>query len=250
MSCELTQTAIHGYFDGELDAVRTAEFERHLVACAECKASLEQMKSLRARLRQPEFYEHASPQLHRQIRRQLGPITPDKPIPAFTRRAFLLPVLATVAVALGLTMFWFLSQSHTKTQLIASELIDAHVRSLQPGHLTDVESTDQHTVKPWFDGRLDFIPPVSDYSQQRFPLLGGRLDVVNGHRVADVVYARRKHIVNLFVWPSVGKEKIRDGSGAGQGYNWIAWQSRDMQFCLVSDVSAVDLHELKDLIGQ
>ena len=131
---------------------------------------------------------------------------------------------------------------------ITAELIDAHVRSLQPGHLIDVQSTDQHTVKPWFDGKLSFIPPVTDYSGQGFPLLGGRLDVVDGNSIAALVYGRRKHIVSLFVWPRRNSERISDDSGSRQGYNWSTWQSGDMEFCLVSDASADDIRELRSLI--
>jgi anti-sigma factor RsiW len=114
--------------------------------------------------------------------------------------------------------------------------------------LTDVESTDQHTVKPWFDGKLAFIPPVGDYSGQGFPLLGGRLDVLEGESIAGLVYGRRKHIINLFVWPATGRKHPGDASGSRQGYNWRAWRSGDMQYCLVSDVSAADLQTLQSLI--
>ena len=138
--------------------------------------------------------------------------------------------------------------SQRQSTRITAELIDAHVRSLQPGHLTDVQSTDQHTVKPWFDGKLDFIPPVADYSEQGFPLVGGRLDVVDGHTVAALVYSRRKHFVDLFIWPARESERLSDNSGSRQGYNWMTWRSGDMQFCLVSDAAATDLRDLKDLM--
>jgi len=103
-------------------------------------------------------------------------------------------------------------------------------------------------VKPWFDGKLDFIPPVADYSEQGFPLVGGRLDVVDGHNVAALVYSRRKHFVNLFVWPARESDKLSDNSGSRQGYNWMTWRSGDMQFCIVSDAAATDLRDLKDLM--
>jgi len=122
------------------------------------------------------------------------------------------------------------------------------VRSLQPGHLTDVLSTDQHTVKPWFDGKLDFIPPVSDFSEQGFPLVGGRLDLIDGHDAAALVYSRRKHLINVFVWPYGGKESSLVNSGSRQGYNWLRWQSNEMEFCLVSDASLDDLRELQRML--
>ncbi len=250
MSCELAQTTVHGYFDNELDAVRAAEFERHLETCAECQASLERMELLRTRLQGGGLYEHASPALRERVRKQLALDAETDRLPArFFPRWFLAPAFAILAVAVGVSIFLLLIQPQMRTARITAELIDAHVRSLQPGHLADVQSTDQHTVKPWFDGKLDFIPPVSDYSEQGFALLGGRLDVVDGHSVAALIYGRRKHLINLFVWPARGTVRLADNSGLRQGYNWISWRSGDMQFCLVSDVSAADLREFSALLN-
>src|SRR5262249_17138464 len=128
-----------------------------------------------------------------------------------------------------------------------SAVVDAHLRSLQPGHLTDVVSTDQHTVKPWFDGKLDFAPPVRDLSTQGFPLQGGRLAVVRGRTVAVLVYGRRKHIINVFIWPTSEKDEA-PRSGSQLGYNWIDWRKAGMELCAVSDVSASDLEELQRLL--
>lgn len=253
MNCDLARTTIHGYFDGELDAVRSTEFECHLERCAECQAVLEGIESLHTQLQEGSLYVHASPELHDRIRNQLAQaagttrVTPEHS----WGRWFLLPTVgALAAAAAAITIIFFVVQLHTQSSRITAELIDAHVRSLQPGHLMDVESTDRHTVKPWFDGRLDFIPPVFDYSGQGFPLVGGRLDVVNGRNVAALVYSRRKHFINLFVWPYREREFDFDNSGSRQGYNWVSWQSGDMRFCLISDAAASDLRELKDFIRQ
>jgi anti-sigma factor RsiW len=249
MNCELAQTTIHGYFDGELDAVRSAEFERHLEHCAECQVALEGIESLRTQLQQSHLYAHASPQLREKVRKQLAQASGTGRVSAgHWRRWFLVPTFGAMAAAAAvIAIILFVVPSRTQSPLTA-ELIDAHVRSLQPGHLMDVVSTDQHTVKPWFDGKLDFIPPVSDYAAQGFPLLGGRLDVVDGHNVAALVYSRRKHYINVFVWPYREKEPGFASSGSRQGYNWVAWQSGDTRFCLVSDAALSDLRELKDLI--
>ena len=249
MNCELAKSTVHGYFDGELDAVRSSEFERHLEACAECRRQLEDMQSLRTQLQESNLYQYASPHLRQQVRRQLLQAGNTKQVKFPAIRAWsLLPtfgVLTTLAALLTVMLFVF--QRHAESTRIAAELIDAHVRSLQPGHLTDVESTDQHTVKPWFDGKLDFVPPVSDFSQQGFPLVGGRLDILDGHSVAALVYSRRKHFINVFVWPQRQKELSFPSSGSHEGFNWLRWQSGDMQFCLVSDAAPLDLRELKDL---
>jgi anti-sigma factor RsiW len=248
--CEFSPITVHGYVDGELDAVRSAEFERHLENCAECQATLQRVKSLRGRLQRSDLYEYASPQLQERVREQLGLADGAVRTPAiFSNIRFLLPAFAGLAAVAAFLIVFFAMPQRAQTARITAELIDAHVRSLQPGHLIDVQSTDQHTVKPWFDGKLDFIPPVADYSGQGFPLLGGRLDVVDGRSVAGVVYGRRKHLINLFAWPARSRIRLSDASGSLQGYNFVMWRSGDMQLCLVSDVSAADLHSLKNLIS-
>jgi len=249
VTCELSRTAVHGYLDGELDAVRAAEFERHIEECAECRSVLEQMESLRSQLRQNDLYEHAPLRLEERIRKQLSLGSAVRAEPAMWWHRWL--VAPAFAVAAVVAVFWlalWLVQPHTRSAEITAELIDAHVRSLQPGHLTDVISTDQHTVKPWFDGKVDFIPPVADYSDKGFTLTGGRLDVVDDHNVAVLVYARGKHVVNLFVWPTRKAAPVSDSSGSREGYNWILWHSGDMTFCLVSDAAPASLAQLKDMI--
>jgi anti-sigma factor RsiW len=160
-----------------------------------------------------------------------------------------LPAFAGLAaIAAGLIVALLLLPAQRQSTRITAALVDAHVRSLQPGHLTDVVSSDQHTVKPWFDGKLDFIPPVSAYAAQGFPLLGGRLDVVDLHNVAALVYGRRKHVINLFIWPARDAPRLSDNSGTRQGYHWLTWQADDMQYCLVSDVAPGDLRELEELL--
>ena len=249
MNCELAETTIHGYFDGELDAVRSAEFEQHLEHCSRCQSVLEGLESLRTNLQQGNLYEPASPELREKLLRQIAGETCEvrsENGSAFKR--WFLPAFGTLAAAAALiAIVLFVMPSSTQSTLTA-ELIDAHVRSLQPGHLFDVQSTDQHTVKPWFDGKIDFIPPVSDFTAQGFPLVGGRLDVVDGHNVAVLVYGRRKHLINVFIWPRRAKETSAEGSGSRQGYNWVAGESGDMQIYLVSDAGLSDLRELKSLI--
>lgn len=245
MACESLET-VHGYFDGELDAARAAEFERHLRSCDDCRSRLEQIKSLSLRLRTADLNERTSAELRERLQKQIGLLSGTAATSPW--RWLFAPALALVIVAAVFALALALVQPHTNSARITAELIDAHVRSLQPGHLTDVLSTDQHTVKPWFDGKLDFIPPVSDFSEQGFPLEGGRLDVVDGHTVAALVYGRRKHMINLFVWPDRGSATLSDSTGSRQGYNWLLWKSGDMRLCLVSDASLEDLRELRGLI--
>jgi anti-sigma factor RsiW len=248
VTCDLRETTLHGYHDGELDAVRAAEFERHLEHCLECRASLEEMQALGNRLRQNDLYERSSTELRQRLTKELGLGQHTPATRVGSLRWLLVPAFAVAVVAIVAVLARFPTQPRILASATASELIDAHVRSLQPGHLTDVLSTDQHTVKPWFDGKLDFVPPVSDFAEQGFPLVGGRLDVLNGHDVAALVYARRKHTINLFVWPARQGEASLYGWGARDGYNWGMWQAGDMNFCVVSDAAQSDLRELQQLI--
>ena len=165
--------------------------------------------------------------------------------------------LATAAsIILAAALVWTLVPGlpgHRRPGMIAEEVVSSHIRSLQAGHLIDIESTDQHTVKPWFDGKLDFAPPVKDFSDQGFPLVGGRLDYLNHRNVAALVYGRRKHFINVFIWPvdesAVSAVLPRQSVGM-QGYNVICWQHAGMNFCAVSDDNAIDLQVLVDLLQQ
>jgi len=252
MKCELAGTTVHAYFDGELDAIRSAEFEVHADNCAECQAQLKALGIIRKQIKENDLFERASLQLAKRVHTQIsqdGNESPDR----FLRpqKVVLISSLAVVAATvISFAILFFIFQSHSQSSRVTVALLDAHVRSLQSGHLTDILSTDQHTVKPWFDGKLDFIPPVTDFSQQGFPLIGGRLDVIDGHNAAALAYGRRKHIINLFVWLQRAHDESLSSSGSQQGYNWLRWQSNHMEFCLVSDTSDEDLRTLKDFIRQ
>jgi anti-sigma factor RsiW len=251
VNCELTQTVLHGYLDGELDAARAADFERHLISCSDCVAALETHESLRSSLVHARLYERAPNSLRQKVQAQLGGSVRSSVVPIGNPAPWRwLAVAATflLAVFLGWRLFPLLRGNQEETTL-ASAIVDAHLRSLQPGHLEDVQSTDQHTVKPWFDGRLDFAPPVHDFVNEGFPLQGGRLDVVHGRTVAVLVYARRKHLINVFVWPTTEPDS-EPLSGSQLGYHWTDWRKSGMEMCAVSDVSPSDLSELQRLLMQ
>ncbi|HKS68411.1 MAG TPA: anti-sigma factor [Candidatus Acidoferrales bacterium] len=247
MSCDLPRTVLHGYFDGELDPVRAAEFETHLEHCPECVAAFEAEESLRSSIKSAQLYEKAPAPLRSKV---LSQTRRHSRFPARLRLPLWTWVVATAAVILFAFAGWrILPGPRNNSQVLAAEILDAHLRSLQPGHLVDVTSSDQHTVKPWFDGRLDFSPPVPDFAEEAFPLRGGRLDAIDAHSVAVLVYGRRKHVVNVFLWP-VKEADAAPRSGSLQGYHWIVWRKGGMEFWVVSDTSLADLEELQKLFSQ
>lgn len=250
MSCDFSGTLLHAYLDSELDPVRAAEFERHLESCRECTNTLGAAESLRSSLQRAQLYETAPLELRKKIRAELK--APSAEVKNSRVAAWRWLAVAAAILLVSATA-WFAMPFFRSTgpeQVTAAEVIDAHIRSLQPGHLTDVTSTDQHTVKPWFDGKLDFVPPVHDFMDEGFPLLGGRLDVLGGRNVAALVYGRRKHFVNVFVWPTKEPDTPIHPPGSRQGYQWVHWRHQGMEFCAVSDTSAQDLHDLAQLFVQ
>jgi len=252
VSCDYTHTALHGYLDGELDASRSAEFERHLEGCRECAKALETQESLRSILRRSGLCESAPNSLRKKIRAELDartsvPIT--ERIPVWRWAA----VAASIVLVAAISWYaWPGSGSATRNPaappFTAAELIDAHIRSLQPGHLTDVASTDQHTVKPWFNGKLDVSPPVIDLTAQGFTLIGGRLDYLDARAIGAVVYRRRQHIINLFVAQTPNIERRAAKTETIQGFNIRRWSDRGLNYWAISDLGADELDEFGEKI--
>lgn len=247
MPCEFSKLHVHAYIDGELDAAGSANFEQHLKTCPDCASTVDSAESLRSSLRQAELYERAPLGLRSRILSSLPLLVPSVKREPFPVRWLALAAGLLLAALLGREIFVATAWLAQKPLAIAA--VDAHLRSLQPGHLTDVGSSDQHTVKPWFDGRVDFAPPVKDFAADGFPLLGGRLDVLDGRTVAALVYGRRKHIISVFLSRSQGSETL-SSAGDIRGYHWLAWQSDGFVYCAVSDVSPTDLQQLQGLLSR
>jgi len=246
MSCNQAPW-LHGYFDGELDAVRAEELEAHLEGCDDCRRALATQEALRHALRGPELYAKAPASLRSRLNAPLP--TPRVAVGArgpYGRGLAAAASLVIVLVGAWQAVNW---RAAIADREVAKQVLDAHLRSLQLTHLTDVASTDQHTVKPWFVGKLDFAPPVADFAGDGFPLVGGRLDVVGGRSVAALVYSRRRHVINLFVWPSEAPDAA-PRSGTERGYAWTRWTRGGMSFWAVSDAAASDLEELARLVSR
>jgi mycothiol system anti-sigma-R factor len=249
VSCERTSFVLHAYFDGELDAADVPEFERHLESCPDCAAALAVQETLRSSLKGSKLRERAPESLRRKLAAEITEPIPRAATPSSSTtkwRALALAASFLLVVAIGWRYLEGPNGTGDDATLFPS-IVDAHLRSLQPGHLIDVVSTDQHTVKPWFDGKIDFAPPVRDLAPDGFPLEGGRLDAISGRTVAVVVYARRKHVINVFVWPTT-KQDAAPTSGSRLGYNWVEWRKDGMETIAVSDVSAADLNALWQLL--
>jgi anti-sigma factor RsiW len=240
-SCEEMRLLIQADLDGELDAAATAALAAHVADCPGCAALQRELTGLTARLR-GELRPYSAPEgLRRAVAARLGPAAPPPPS-GFRRR--LLPFAtfgAGAAIAACLALLLLPRGADPDVELVAD-----HIRALQPGHLTDVLSSDQHTVKPWFDGRIDYAPPVRDFATQGYPLIGGRLDYIHDRPVAALVYRRDKHLIDLYVWPDNGAASA-PALEARNGYNIVRWTEGGMAFRAVSDVEAAQLRDFAEL---
>jgi anti-sigma factor RsiW len=211
--------------------------------------TLEAQETLRSTIQRAQLYEPLPLGLENKVRHQLKAATAPPTKAKFYAWRWL--AAAAVLVLFAGVTWRILPKVRPDTELSASvtEIVDAHIRSLQPGHMTDVASTDQHTVKPWFDGKVPYAPPVRDFAEEGFPLIGGRLDVLRGQTVAALVYGRRKHFISVFVFPA-GESEAEQHTGTRNGYNWISWRQGELRVCAVSDVNRDDLAALKELISR
>ncbi|MBU6417260.1 MAG: anti-sigma factor [Xanthomonadaceae bacterium] len=245
MNCRDARLLLHAWLDDELDAADSLALTRHLADCADCTQRVRVHVQLRDALRKAELYRPASTKLRERIAAQL-------PRPAGLARAavaarsprsgwrFAVAALAALFVIAASFAGWQTLQLRRQDSnaLIAAAVSD-HVRSLLPGHLIDVRTSDQHTVKPWFDGRVDFSPQVKDLSAQGFELVGGRLDVLDGRQVAALVYRRHLHMINVFQWP--GGAAIAGSAHTRDGYRVLQWNQDGLHFVAVSSVAEGDL---------
>jgi anti-sigma factor RsiW len=241
MNCQQIQKLIHAHHDGELDAANTLQVDEHLADCPSCFTALRQLSVLRGALQNDGLRYSAPSGLRQTVRRAIAQnaAAEREPVPSqfwLQRSGW----IAAAAVIVASFLILEIRPSRDDDRLLA-ELTSSHVRSLMANHLTDVTSTDQHTVKPWFDGKLDFAPPVRDLRESGFPLLGGRLDFVDGHPAAALVYGRQKHFLNLFVWPAKTATPAKLQTTQRNGYNLAQWSDGKMNFGAVSDLNATDL---------
>jgi len=265
MTCDQITTLLDPFVDGELDAASMARVVEHVSTCAPCADRLKSLRDLSSAIRQ-ELPALAAPDtLRAQVEQSLraapidAPPAQDQSQPSAgrQRRSMLGAItwrrqLAAAALLLVTGAAFQIGRIEGRAAEHGAEMRDAvvasHVRSLQAGHLLDVPSSDRHTVKPWFNGRVDFSPTVVDLSAQGFPLLGGRLDYIGGRPVAALVYGRERHVINVFVWPAASGDVNPPRESGLNGYHVRSWQAGGMRYWAVSDVADADLDSLVALL--
>ncbi|HYK17219.1 MAG TPA: anti-sigma factor [Bryobacteraceae bacterium] len=241
MTCEDARGLLTAYVDEELDVAHSLEVEKHLETCEACARIVESQEKVRSAIQASGLsYEPPASldaRIESTIRRSAKPA--GRPPMSWPWLA------AAAAILLALVLLGRLPMSRVPASdtLIAQEVLDSHLRSMMPGHLTDVESSDQHTVKPWFDGKIDFAPSVVDFAADGFPLAGGRKDSISGRTVAALVYRRNKHLINVYIWPSSAPNSAPT-SAALQGYNLLHWTQGGFAWWMSSDLNAEELAQL------
>jgi anti-sigma factor RsiW len=239
-ACEEMGLLIQADLDGELQASEAARIAVHIARCGACAETQTQLLALSDRVRRDATRYAAPASARRAIRARLQDASPRHGMSARGR----LGVASVGGFALAACIALAVLLPRASRDGSAEAIVSAHIRALQPGHLMDVVSTDQHTVKPWFDGKLPFAPPVTDYASIGFPLAGGRLDFINGKTAAALIYRRDKHLIDVFAWPG----NTADVAGTLDGYHFRAWTQRGMAFWAVSDLNTRELDMLVDAL--
>jgi anti-sigma factor RsiW len=244
MTCDEAEVLLNALIDGELDAGHAREVEQHIAECPRCSAAFAAYQKMSQAIAAADLRYTAPAALRRRIEAALpqAPASNVQPMPSrrSVLRGFAMGSAISAIAATGLVAIVLRNDDE---QRIEAEIVSAHLRSLQAGHLTDVISTDQHTVKPWFNGKLDVSPPVIDLTAQGFTLIGGRLDYVDARAIGAVVYKRRAHVINLFVAQTSSTEHHPARIDTIQGFNIRRWGDRGLNYWAISDLGADELAE-------
>jgi anti-sigma factor RsiW len=248
-TCKETKGFLNAYVDGELDSEGSLAVETHVRACAACLTDVEKFHALASAIENGSLRFKAPARVKRNAQRAIRAANSEARSSLFFWRWASVPASAVLIIALtwAVTTHWTRSSEET---LLVSNIVSSHVRSMMANHITDVSSSDSHTVKPWFSGRLDYSPPTKDLTEQGFRLIGGRLDYLGGRPVAALVYQRSQHFINLFVWASNSPAVREQEQLARQGYNLIHWTRSGMTYWLISELNLTELNECARLLKE
>jgi anti-sigma factor RsiW len=253
MNCDDSRIYLPAYLDDELDVAESLRVQKHLVTCGDCRQVQDEQLALRSALRDSELFAHPSVDFSKRIEAAVRKAAKEEArsqrsswFEAWRLESFRwVPAAAVLLIVTTIGAFLAMNSLRSShQQLVASAVLAGHIRSLQPNHLIDVPSSDRHTVKPWFQGRLDFSPPVPDLSEVGWNLIGGRLDYVDGRPVAVLIYQRRMHDINVFLWPNHGSADGTIKQEEAQGYQILHWNGAEMTYWVVSDLNNSELLEL------
>jgi anti-sigma factor RsiW len=235
------------YQDGELDLATCLKLEEHLAGCPSCQQKLTEGRELVGLVQSETPRYKASPFLKTRIQTALREqVSPATAIPWWKQISSLWAYSGFAAVTAMVVVFAIGFLSMRQVPELAQNAVADHVRSLQVNHLMDVASTDQHTVKPWFAGKLDYSPQVIDLGPSGYPLIGGRLDVLDNRNVAAIIYQRRKHYINLFIWPADAHSV--HGIYHHNGYHVLCWTKAGMNYVAVSELGEKELKDFTAMI--
>ena len=249
MNCHEVHNLIDGYIDDELDLVSNLDIEQHLQTCPACERLYHNRQALRTLVHTSPLSYKAPAHLRKHVRSSL--LKASQPRPPLRKTAFVLLGVAAMLLV-GLITTWSILRNVSAPSVdesLTQAVLASHIRSLMVNHLVDVRSTDQHTVKPWFDGKLDFSPVVVDLTQQGYPLVGGRLDYLDNRPVAALVYQHETHVINLFTWPAASTSADSQVTTVTrQGYHIMTWTQAGMVYWAVSDIEEDKLQTFAQLI--
>lgn len=244
IACPDRELALHAMIDGELDSLASVALETHLRGCAGCQAALGRLEATRGLFAKSADLRHRAPQA---LRDAVSAMVPTATAPAAPVRRGPLPWLGGGAIgALAASIALLVAVPQLNSGGLQDELVAAHIRSLQAAHLTDIPTSDRHVVKPWFNGRIDFSPPVVELAPQGFPLVGGRLDYIGGRDVAAIIYRRRLHSINLFVRPAPNLVSPASAITRHESYSMARWVSGGLEYWAVSDIDPAELADFRD----